>query len=236
MIYIYYIIFCIITIIIIFLYFYKICQTEPEIFTYDSKVNGPTILIIGTTHGNEPAGYFIIKNLIDKLNNKDIILKQGQLILIPLVNYCGYKLNMRNNFLYGDINRQYNTSNKINKFIIEQVINSDFIIDFHEGWGFHKINNNSIGSTITANNTYDSIQIANNMINDINYTIKDENYKFTLHHNNIIDGTLQEYVKKINKNYILIEITGQNNIQPLNLRINQGLILLNNVFIYYDLL
>jgi len=128
-----------------------ICDTPPEIFTYDSKTNGPTILIVGTTHGNEPAGYHTIKSLMDKLNSKDIILLNGKLILVPVVNYCGFKLNRRNRLGYNDINRLYhdNTTSIINKTIIKEVKKSDFILDFHEGWGFHKLNNDSIGSTIT---------------------------------------------------------------------------------------
>ena len=32
-----------------------------------------TILIIGATHGNEPAGYFAIREYINKLNQQEIV-------------------------------------------------------------------------------------------------------------------------------------------------------------------
>jgi len=234
-----------------------ICDTAPEIFRYDSTVDGPTIFIIGTTHGNEPAGYYTIKTLMDMLNNKKIILEKGKLILIPVVNYCGFKLNIRNRIGFGDINRMYydNTDSIINKTIIDIITNnltsqSDFILDFHEGWGFHKLNNDSIGSTLSPAKTIDSIALAIQMKNNVNMTILNETEQFLIRVDDPILlndcdnyvktymtlGTLSSYVEKLGKNYILVETSGQDDIQDINIRINQGIVFINTLLSYYGLI
>ena len=63
----------------------NICYKEPEYFEYFGKKKGPTILIIGATHGDEPAGYYGIKEYMNKLNKQEISLKKGKIIFIPLV-------------------------------------------------------------------------------------------------------------------------------------------------------
>ena len=246
-------IFIIIIIVILFIYITrKICIVEPESFIYDSKINGPTITIIGTTHGNEPVGYHAIKELINRLNTKDIILKRGKLILIPIVNYCGFRLNTRNSILYPDINRMYtnkNTTSIINKTILKYAEQSNFLLDFHEGWGYHG-NSSSIGSTITPSLTYDSNQIAVIMKDSVNRTITDNIKKFIIRTDDIqllkdkqnymiktnVKGTLSTYMDNCKKNYILIEISGQNSIQPLELRMNQGRIFIESVLSYYQII
>ena len=229
-----------------------ICDIAPEIFTYDSKNEGPTILIIGATHGNEPAGYHTIKKLMDMLNQKNMILVKGRLILIPVVNYCGFKLNLRNRLGYSDINRNYyeNTNSIINKTVIKSVKLSDFILDFHEGWGFHKINNDSIGSTLSPSNTTDSIAIALQMKNNVNNTISNSDEQFLIRtldqtllkdtgnyiQSYVTSGTLSKYAEGLNKNYILVETSGQNDIQDLDIRVNQGIIFINTLLLYYGLI
>ena len=68
------------------------------------------------------------------------------------------------------------------------------------------------------------------MIESINKTISNENHKFNLltkkNKNCLPKGSLGCYSQKNKKNYILIETTGQDNIQKLEFRVKQDLILL----------
>jgi len=227
---------------------------------YDSKIDGPTILLLGGIHGNEPAGSYAIKNTITKLNNKDIVLKKGKLICVPNVNYCGLRLNIRLIPFIGDLNRKFpkdlENINKINKCpitnkIVELVKQSDFILDFHEGWGYHRINKNSLGSTITPSITDQSLDIANKMLENVNDKIESNDKKFMIltkkykELNNItydysesadIKGSLRNYANLLSKDYILIETTGQNNIQPLETRIKQDITFINTIFDYYKMI
>ncbi len=200
----------------------SICNGEPEYYKYIGKNKGPTILILGTTHGNEQAGYYIIKNLMNDLNSYKLLVNNGNIICVPTVNLCGFKVGSRYNYLFNDINRNYESNNPINKTILDLIKESDIIIDIHEGWGFNKINNRSIGSTITTNNFPKKLE--DKIITNINSTIIDDNKKFSINKNNMnkSNGTLFDHAKNKNKQYVLIELTGQNNVQPLELRIAQG--------------
>lgn len=240
--------------IIIFFYIYinkNICSVEPESYLYDSVVPGPYITIVGTTHGNEQVGYYAIKQLIDRLNSKKIILLKGKLGLIPIVNYCGFRMNTRNGLFFYDINRNYlpDTSCTINKKVIEFTKDSEFTLDFHEGWGYHTTST-SIGSTITPSITTISNEVAVKMKNNVNNTITDNMKQFIIRTNDAellkdttnykektsIDGSLSSYMETLNKNYVLIEITGQNQIQPMDLRVKQAMIFIETTLSYYNMI
>jgi hypothetical protein len=260
----FYIILCIIGLLITFYLIHKICNSEESLdyFIYDTKIEGPTIMIIGGTHGNEPSGHYSIKKLIKQLNDKTIQIKKGKLILVPSVNYCALQVGIRMIPLIGDLNRKYPTEIDYNKKklnnncpIISQIVDltnkSDFILDFHEGWGFNRIDKNSMGSSISPSLTDKSHEIAKLFLDNINNTIDDNNKKFIILTQNYkkintndydysesidIEGSLRYYLNLINKNYILIETTGQNNIQPLETRINQCDIFIKILLKEYKLL
>ena len=230
--------------IILFIIYYfnmiiSICNKESEYFTYSSKLPGPTILILGATHGNEPVGYYAIKEYMDMLNKQDIILKKGKIIFVPSVNYCGLKYNTRENPAYGDINRLYNINkdmNVINKLIIKLVKESDFIIDFHEGYSFNKLNKTSLGSTITPVDSSVSNDVAKLVVSNLNANISEDYKKFDIIKDDEIKYTLRDYISNNEKkDYILVEITGQNDIQPLELRKNQALVIISSVLSYFKM-
>ena len=129
---------CIATI-IYFLYNYMCLN--PNVTIYDSKNNGPTLLLISGTHGNEKAPVIAINEFFK--NNKP---KTGKVVIIDSANYCGLLLNDRHlpDFIIGDdnINRNYCKlhENNINKTITKYVEKADYIFDFHEQSEELKIN------------------------------------------------------------------------------------------------
>lgn len=215
----------------------NICYKEPEYFIYRGKEEGSTILIIGATHGNEPSGYFAIREYMTKLNSQELFLKRGKIIFIPTVNYCGFQLNNRNHNTVGDINRLYDITNKniINKLIADFTNNTDFIIDFHEGYAYANNSNNSLGSTITPSETILAELVANRVIENINKDIIIDYKKFKINKDKNIIGSLRDYAVKLKLNYLLVETTGQNNIQPLEIRVNQCISVINTVTNYFNL-
>jgi predicted deacylase len=231
------IIFILIIILIIIYYnsiINNICYKEPEYFIYKGKEEGSTILIIGATHGNEPSGYFAIKEYMAKLNSQELFLKRGKIIFIPVVNYCGLQLNRRNHNTVGDINRLYDITNKniINKLIADFTNTSDFIIDFHEGYEYANNPYNSLGSTITPSDTNLAETVANKVIENINKNIDIDYKKFKINKDKNIMGSLRDYSIKLN--YLLVETTGQNNIQPIEIRVNQCINVINTVLNYFN--
>jgi len=227
----------------------SICNKPPEYFVYSGKLPGPTILILGATHGNEPAGYYAIKSYMNKLNSQKITLKKGKIIFVPAVNYCGLKLNTRKVPILGDINRFYNYNgnhNQINSLIVKLVNKSDFIIDLHEGSYFNKLDKKSVGSTITPLNTSISNDVAKYVKLNLNKNITQNYKKFDIMTPNIKDHSLRHYVSNYNnhnkynnitkkKNYILVEVTGKFNAQPLEIRKKQGLVVISSVVSYFDM-
>jgi hypothetical protein len=219
---------------------------------------GKTVLILGGIHGNEPAGSFAIEQLINEINTNKLKIKTGRLILVPYVNYCALQLNKRFVDSIGDMNRKFptnlndnNNSPTINK-IIELVNSADFVIDFHEGYDYHRLNNKSIGSTISPNDTELSNTIASTMYDTINGNIGTDYKKYKIitsdqylankypnkysAKNNFIQGSLLNYARLIKKDYVLIETTGQNDIQPLNIRVDQDMQFINMILKYLNVI
>lgn len=202
------------------------------------------VLVIGGVHGNEPAPAFGIEEFYNsKLNN--LI---GNITFIPKVNSEGIKNNTRylpchsNLFISYDINRHFKHNQQLNAFqtnLIKIIDKHDFILDFHEAYDFHKVNNKSVGSCILPGNNYSDktilpklLDICDYLKHQINFTINDKSKKFSVITNDkyYIENTLRDYCEKVNKPYILIEITGQNNKQPLKLRKKQTIKILKHFF------
>ena len=196
--------------------FRKACYI-PKVQIIKSTISGPNVLLIGGVHGNEPAGSLALEN---HFNNDKLPLK-GTVTLIPRANPCGLKNNIRwmPSLFDMDLNRSFNKRNKTIDFIKQFVKQADIVIDFHEGYDYHSRNPQSVGSTLSTSSEMD---IAIPIVNLLNKNITDHNKKWVARNKkDPVGGTLREYCDSINKPYILVETTGQDNIQPLTLRINQ---------------
>lgn len=217
-------------IIIIIVYILNIRQKPIKLTNFKIN-NNIKILIIGSVHGNEPAGTLSCYELINFLSRNGI--KNGNLDIFTMPNKHGYENNSRyqDNLLYPDINRNYidNGMCKVSKLIINHILNfnkNDIIIDLHEAKDFHRKNNKSLGSSILPVN-YFTKNLAYHMINKINKNIHDNNKKFTLLSKRKSKiGTLRDWCKNNNKNYILIELTKKQN---LKIRVEQNIILILEV-------
>lgn len=188
--------------------------------------------IIAAQHGNEKAPSIIIQNLLlsnyflKKSKELDICIK-----VIPIANEWGYRNNSRY-YLFKDINRSYDGKNKLNNNILNFLGNCDIILDFHEGWGYYNEKKGSLGSTISANTNIFN-KIVNNISNTLNEEILNLKHKFAI---NVLDiskyeNSLIHYCTKHNINCIVIEISGQGNVAPLEKRMYQTYTFLN-LFLY----
>ena len=191
--------------------------------------NGPTICLIGSVHGNEEAGTHALYDMIrNKSNNLNAF--KGTIYIIPNPNPLGIQYHTRyaysTNKGWYDLNRQYNNphneKNPVIQTILEYVHKSDLVLEFHEGYYFHSLDPSSLGSTISptnlvSNETIDAMEYA------INQFIHEPHKKFQILRDDdcAIPTTLSCYCRKNKIPYVLIEISGQNNIQPLPLRMEQ---------------
>jgi len=234
-------IFIILFIIIIYKvsYYLGISDNPIQIFNLsdvrDSKFK---IGILGGVHGNEPAGCVALTNLIKSNYFGSISQSKGiDFVIIPCANPYGLKHNQRHqpDILNPDLNRNFGSEDgdcQVSKEIIKSFKDCDLVLDFHEGWGFHKQVNDSIGSSINPTETKLSQMLAKGAVEALNSEIVDPLKQFTLILDDSCDitTTLRCHFNKKGRNYILIETTGQNNIQPMNIRTNQIKIILDSIF------
>jgi predicted deacylase len=225
----------VIIILVLFLIWPKIKQlTTPQIEVKDYGNPNAKIKIcfIGSMHGNEPAGHNCLRQLIDSgwfhgaTKDKSIFVR-----IIPTPNPWGLKYGIRYqpNPNYPDLNRNFQNGGlePISQKIIKLCNGFDVIVDFHEGWGFHRLQPTSLGSTISPNSSKVAMSIANVAASALNKKISDPNKQFQILLGNDCDikGTLSCAIP----NYILVEITGQNNVQPMNIRVDQVKTVVNEV-------
>ena len=123
----------------------------------------------------------------------------------------------------------------VNKQVENLVQNSDIIIDIHEGWGYIGDKRNSIGSSISHTKGINKMEIKK-VVDLLNLKIKEDNKKFEIGTFSTKRHSLREYCDKINKPYILFETTGQNNIQPLHVRLDQTYTFILYMLSVYDLI
>ena len=229
-------IFRIVLILFVFYIIIYLWANKIDINIIDSQIPGPTVLIVGSTHGNEPAGTVTIEQII---SNNNFNLKKGKLILVPRPNKLGYLLNVRYlpyRIVNCDLNRNYPKEvgelpkEPISLKICQLVDKSDFIIDLHEGWGFHRIQPTSLGSGIYPGDTPNAIALSYHIANQINSKMKEPNKHFVVGLNSHPElPSLRSYCNVLNRDYILVETTGQKNIQPIQIRTNQMLTLIDCV-------
>jgi hypothetical protein len=211
-------------------------------FTAPSDEKGPYLCLIAGTHGNEPAGTIFLRFLAQKLIQNPQILKKGRLRIIPAINQWGLDRNVRYNGDYfgiaskSDINRNY-TENGGTEDISQDVINliqdASLVIDFHEGWGYHLCQPESVGSTLTPTDYYPALNISDLAVFNINSQPSEHGilegdrsprckiFSAIRGQSCKIPSTLACHMQKNKKAYILVETTGQNDIQKLSIRTKQ---------------
>lgn len=105
---------------------------------FRSKVEGPTVLVLGGVHGDEINGVEIVRRCIEK----DIFanLKRGSVISIPLLNVYGF-INFSREIPYGkDVNRSFPGTNngslasRVARVLTKKILPFvDYGVDFHTG-------------------------------------------------------------------------------------------------------
>jgi predicted deacylase len=195
---------------------------------FHSSKPGPTILLVGGVHGNEPAGAHGLAQFVNNLDNGTEKLKKGTLIIVPEVNEWGLNKYVRENghLMHGDINRNFTASgpqDKTSEALQQLVRSADIVMDFHEGWGYHRVQPDSLGSTITSGTNPETQALVEKAVGILNHQIPDQRKWFTHRQNDAcsIVETLGCETERSGKDYILTETTGQDEIQPRGIRVNQ---------------
>ena len=234
----------IITILFIsFLYYHQ----RPNVFVHDSGQPGPSVLVIGGTHGNEPAGAVAAFQLHKVLLQRSI--QRGRVIIIPDANKWGLRMNIRylpaellSFGLLGkiDLNRSYSHRGEESRTTIalqieELALESDWVIDLHEGYDFHQLNPQSMGSGIYPGKTMLSKQMTHPLLDAVNQIIQIPEYQFITKEWPDENGTLRMFCDEQDIHYTLVETSGQDNIQPIPVRVQQHLVILRELLVQLQL-
>jgi predicted deacylase len=207
--------------------------SQLEYADFISPTPGPFVCLVAGTHGNEPAGTHALSMMIAQGMMQP---SAGHLRVIPIVNAWGINHNYRyKSYLGGDLNRQYDL-NGANDWISKQVLalttGADLVVDFHEGWGYHQCQPSSVGSSLSPSTFAPAHTLAAACVAAINTQLGLAGCKtFMVLQNESckIPTTLGCYMQKNNRAYILVETTGQNDIQPLAVRMQEVQIIVQTV-------
>ncbi len=167
-----------------------------EYYIRDSGVVGPTVMIIGGAHGNEPAGAAAAEAI------RHWPITTGKLLVIPRANVTALAANKRlipnlqTNL--SNLNRNYPRAGKNEpaRGAVAQAIweialkfKPEWLLDLHEGYDFNKLNGKSVGSSI-INLPNDAGNVAAElMLAAVNDTITDSKIKF-VRRDMPVDGSL----------------------------------------------
>jgi len=166
-------------------------------YTIDSGVPGATVMIVGGVHGNEPAGALAAENI------RQWHIAQGRLIVVPRANVPGLAANKR--LIPGletnlnNLNRNYPRAGQPDNeargelaqaiWKIANDTKPDWILDLHEGFDFHQLNDKSVGSSVICFPNPVGQLAADAMILAVNQDITNSQLKF-IRRDMPIDGSL----------------------------------------------
>jgi len=114
-------------------------QIDFTLYKLEGKQKGPTLLVFGGIHGNEPGGYYA-----PDLLARHYRIEKGALWVTPNLNMASI-LRFRRG-IYGDMNRKflsirpndpdYKTVQRIKRLILTPRV--DLILNLHDGHGYYR--------------------------------------------------------------------------------------------------
>lgn len=238
--------------------YYLVKSVCARLETYKFVASQPSeynVLLVGGTHGNEQAGSEALLELVRQIRSGELRLKRGSITVLPTANPCGKKLSIRFQphqmmiLRSIDLNRSYpkqrgeEGSCAVSDAIAKLSLKHNFIIDLHEGYTFNHVDPNSMGSVVFPGSSALAQKIAKQAVVELNQTItsKPSTGSKLLDSMSLSDfkwqdrvdwpelpGTLRWHADRNHIDYILVETTGQEDVQPMPVRVKQHLFLVKS--------
>ncbi|MED5417782.1 MAG: succinylglutamate desuccinylase/aspartoacylase family protein, partial [Verrucomicrobiota bacterium] len=189
---------------------------------------GPTVLITGGLHGNEPAG----ARAAEQIRHWPIL--RGRLVVLPRANQPGLRAGTRHLPKLAkeeaDLTRNFprtgaddETRSVIGQALwtLARKLKPDWVVDLHEGYHFHQIQSKSVGSTILASRPGDqrSRPVVTRMLAAVNATIADPGKHFVPLRGTANGSLTRAAAERLGSNSLILETTTRE--QPLSLRTRQ---------------
>ena len=184
---------------LLYVYLMEGSQYQTPIFHFKNEGEGASVIILGGTHGNEPAGFEAAYRLIQQFSNAK--LKTGEIFIIPEANRVADSLNSRRisvpkgiDIEKGNLNRCYpgnpdglpmeQLAHQITQFIRDH--NIDLFLDLHESPKFHlesrdeKGSYKGLGQTLIYTPNDEATWLAMVVADEMNSTIFEKMKQFSL--------------------------------------------------------
>jgi len=200
----------------------------------DSGVPGPTVLITGGIHGNEPSG----ARAADQIRHWPIT--RGKLIVVPRVNVLASDANQRNTpgepESLANLNRNFPraASNEPPRCILATAVwnfacqqKPNWVIDLHEGYDFSVTNKNSVGSSLLVFPTTEGQSVSTAMQAAVNATITNQNNRFQLRGPPVDSSFARAAGAHLGAHAMILETTTKS--QPLPVRVRQHRIMVHTL-------
>jgi len=162
-----------------------------QAYIYESANEGPTVMVVGGIHGNEPAGS------LAAIKFMEIPVLKGKMIVIPKANTLALDANTRTLPEIEDLNRAYpggidgTPAQRITYDIVELMkkYQVGMVLDLHEGYAFNAVDPKSVGETILPGTDDTSVLLAMDAVENINKQITEDKKKFSVLANPIAGST-----------------------------------------------
>jgi len=158
-------------------------EWETLLYKISSPNEGPTVMVIGGIHGNEPAGFKAVSEMTSWA------VDRGTLLLLPRANEPAIAERTRSAPQDGlDLNRSFpGNANGVGTEVMASVIFSviqefepDWVIDLHEASNFERKVPGSLGQTFIYPRGADSLDIVQELKTAVNRTIINEEHHFLI--------------------------------------------------------
>ncbi len=211
-------------------------EWETPVYFTDSGVEGPTVLITGGIHGNEPAG----AGAADQIRHWP--LKKGRLIVIPHVNRKALTENVRRIPKFGpeisDLNRNFPRTGEPDEartdlakavWAFTKSQKPDWVIDLHEGFAINRQNSKSVGSSILCHPDDTTKPIFEHALAAVNASIDDPQKLFLLKSDSMTaNGSLvRASMERLGAVGTILETTYAD--QPMAVRIRQHRLMVHRI-------
>lgn len=183
-------------------------RNSMDVYVVKGKLKGPTLMVIGGIHGDEPSGYKATELY------KKVSISKGTLILVPNAN--AYALSKNKRYVGRDMNRLFADGVKYRGYELKAVKKlkelmrmSDMVINLHEGEGFFTKDPQKYGQSIVIDAQTASLKLfAEGAIKRLNAGLKDKNYHFGLNCQDTMDKTTKHPEQRGSATYYALYTVG----------------------------
>jgi len=192
-------------------------------YVQEGKEAGPTVLVVGGTHGDEPAGARAAQAITQWP------IERGKLVVIPRANEAALKARRRltPEGEERNLNRNFpqaageeakgELAKAIWRFVAE--LKPDWVLDLHESRGIRQQLKTGTGSTIIQDGKRATRARAEAMLEAVNATIEEAGHKFVLLRSPVAGAIARSAADLLGSHAMILETSTAK--QPIELRVRQ---------------